>query len=350
MKYIIKLLLFLFLLSTHSSAFAIGGSGATCNPSTPNWGNCELAPVPFQASVTNTVNVAGGSYSAPFQATQANTRYVLQGNLTADGTAIEVKANYVSIDLNGYTITYNQVSPGEGVTMGAYNLRHVAIRNGSIIQGAAMSEGDQYGRGNNPVGTYNTALGGNRSTSNLHIANLYVRYGGRDVGGIICSGEENGLYEQNTIEDTYQFGTLKNRHQGLEALTGTKNISSTGNVYRNNTITNSRHRGITTGNNSESYGNRVGLRTIATNAAGFYQYAGQNIIIHDNTVIGRGEHPIGIMAGGGAGAKNYDAYNNYIELQTTALGEEYGASYLNDSTATYTSNSAAGIRVTWGGG
>lgn len=336
------------ILLVHGSAFALGGSGATCNPSTPNWGSCELAPVPFLASVTKTINIPGGNHSAPFQAAQANTRYVLQGNMIADGTAIEVKASYVIIDLNGYTITYNQVSPGEGVTLGAYNLHHIAVRNGSIIQGAAMSEGDQYGRGNNPVGTYNTALGGNRSASNLYVANLYVRYGGRDVGGIICAGD-NGLYEQNTIEDTYEFGTLKNRHQGIEALTGTKNITTTGNIYRNNTITNSRHRGITTGNNTESYGNKVGLRTIATNAAGFYQYAGQNIIIHDNTVIGRGEHPIGIMAGGGSGAKNYDVYNNYIELKTTSLGEEYGSQYTSNPTATYTGNAAAGIRVTWGG-
>lgn len=332
----------------HTTAYALGGNGATCNPSTSNWGSCELAPVPFQASVTKTVNIPGGKYTAPFQANQANTRYVLQGNITADGTAIVAGANYVIIDLNGYSVTYNQVSPGEGVTVGAYNLHHIAVRNGSIIQGTAMSEGDLYGRGNNPVGTYNTTLGGSRSVANLHIANLYARYGGRDVGGIICAGVD-GLYEQNTMEDTYQFGTLKNRHQGVEALTGSKNITATGNIYRNNKILNTRQRGITTGNDAQVYGNHITLRSIATNSNGVSQYAGQNISIHDNTIIGRGEHPVGIGAGGGSGSKNYQVYNNIIDLQTTALGEEYGSSYINDPVATYTGNSAAGIRVTWGG-
>lgn len=336
------------ILLVHGSAFAIGGNGATCNPSTPNWGSCELTPVPFESSVTKTINIPGGNHSTPFQATQANTRYILQGNMTADGTAIEVKANYVVIDLNGYTITYNQVSAGEGVATGAWNLHHIAVRNGAIIQGAAMSEGDQYGRGNNPVTTYSTTAGVSRSAANVYIGNLYVRYGGRDVGGVIWAGS-NGLYEQNTIEDTYEFGTLKNRHQGIEALTGSKGSKYINNTYRNNTIINSRQRGITTGNSAEVYGNHIGLRTIATNAAGVYEFEGQNIIIHDNTIIGRGEHPIGIMAGGGVGAKNYEIYNNIIDLQTTALGEEYGSSYNNDRSATYTSNSAAGFRVTWGG-
>lgn len=336
------------ILLANGSAFAMGGNGATCNPSTPNWGSCELAPIPFQSSVTNTSNIPGGNYTTPFQATQANTRYVLQGNITANGTAVEVKATHVIIDLNGYTITYNQVSPGEGVVSGAWNLNYIAVRNGSIIQGAAMSEGNEYGQGNNPVGTYNAALGVNLPVPNLHVSNLYVRYGGRDVGGIICSGD-GGLYEQNTIEDTYEFGTLKNRHQGNEALTGSKNEGANGNVYRNNTIVNARHRGITTGHNAEVYGNKIYTRSIATNAAAIYQFDGQNITINDNTIIGRGEHPIGIMAGGSNGAKNYKVYSNYIDLQTTALGIEYGSSYANDPTATYVSNAASGVRVTWGG-
>jgi len=344
-------LLFVFaVLLVHSTAYALGGNGATCNPSTTNWGSCSLAPVPFQASVTKTVNIPAGNYTIPYQATQENTKHVLQGNITADGTAIEIKASYVIIDLNGYTITYNQTKPGEGVAAGAYNLHHVSVRNGSIIQGAAMSEGDLYGRGNNPVGTYSTIAGGNRSIASLHVANLYVRYGGRDVGGVICAGD-NGLYEQNTTEDTYEFGTLKNRMQGSEAITGAKLIvsGSIGMVYRNNTVINTRHRGIVTGDNAEVYGNHIGIRSIATNSGGVGQYAGKNISIHDNTIIGKGEHPIGIGAGGGTGSKNWEVYNNRIDLQITALGSEYGSPYASNPSATYIGNSASGIRVTWGG-
>ncbi|MEF3692098.1 MAG: hypothetical protein V3574_03540 [Candidatus Moraniibacteriota bacterium] len=342
-------ILFLFLMFFSFEVFAMGGEGATCNPSTDSWGSCELSPVPFQDSVINTIYIPAGNYPTPYQANQANTEYILQGDITADGTAITVNDSYIIVNLNGHTITYNQAESGEGVNVGTWNKNHIAVRNGSIIQGVAMSEGDLYGCGNNPVSTYNTALGGQRSASNVHIANLYVRYGGRDVGGIIWAGNE-GLFEQNTIEDTYEFGTLKNRHQGSEALTGSKNSNNIGNIYRYNTIINTRHRGITTGNNAQVYGNYIGIRSIATNANGVGQYSGENISIHDNTIVGRGEHPVGIGAGGGDdGSDNYDIYNNIIDLQITALGEEYGSAYLNDPLATYEGNSASGIRVTWGG-
>lgn len=337
------------ILLLHGSAFALGGSGATCNPSTVNWGSCDLVTIPWAASVTNTVNVSGGSWASPYAANAANTKYVLQADATASSAGFVVSADYVIIDLNGHTLTYNQTSAGEGVTIGNWNIDHVAIVNGSIIQGSAMSEGDQYGQGNNPISTYNTALSSARPADYIHAANLYVKYGGRDVGGIICSGE-NGVYEDNTIEDIYEFGTLKNRHQGIEALTGSKNGATAGNVYRNNTIVNTRQRGIVTGNSAEVYGNNITIRSIATNSVGVSQFGGQNISIHDNTITGIGEHPIGTGAGGDPnGSDHYDIYNNIITLQTTALGEEYGSAYLSDPSATYVGNSAAGIRVTWGG-
>ena len=348
MKAFPTLLIVAGILFVHDSAFAMGGTGATCNPSTPNWGSCTLAPVPFAASVTKTINVPGGHWKAPYEATQNNTHYILQGDVSADSVGFLVKASYVIIDLNGYTITYNQISPGEGVAMGAYNKTYVAVRNGSLIQGAAMSEGSQYGLGNNPVGIWNSKSDWKFSANNPHIANLYVKYGGRDVGGIAWSGN-NGLFEQNTVEDTYEFGTLKNRMQGSGAISGAKAADTNRNIFRYNTIINTRKNGISPGNNSEVYGNHITIRSISTNSVGIGYYAGQNVKVHDNTIIGTGEHPIGIMTGGGDGANNWEIYNNLITVETTALGEEYGKKFLADKTKIYETNSAAGIRVTWGG-
>ena len=332
---------------TPIAAFAIGGPGATCNPSTSNWGSCALAPVPFQDSVSNTVNIPAGNYNSPFIASQSNTRYVLQGNITASGTAISLKANYVIIDLNGYTITYNQSSPGEGVVVGDWNLHHISVRNGSIIQGAAKSEGDLYGRGNSPVSAYNSSDTTKYEAHNFHVANLYVRYGGRDMGGIVCSGN-NGLYEQNTIEDTYQFGTLKNRHQGNDALIGGKDLTSaSGNVYRYNTLVNIRHRGIDTGNDAQAYGNRIGLRSIATNSGGISHWEGHDIKVYSNTIIGRGEHPIGISFSS-IGTNNIEVYDNDIDVMTTALGDEYGGDATCFDPSTPCGNFAVGFRTTWG--
>lgn len=336
-----------FFWSIPIAAFAIGGPGAICNPSTPNWGNCTLTPVPFQNSVTETVNIPGGNYNSPYIANQSNTRYVLQGNITASGTAVRVQANYVIIDLNGFTITYNQSSRGDGVVLGDWNRHHISVRNGSIIQGAAKSEGDEYGRGNSPVATYNTSDATNYGTSNFHASNLHVRFGGRDMGGIVISGGD-GLYEQNTLEDTYQFGTLKNRHQGNDCLAGAKNVSSaTNNVYRFNTIINARHRGIDPGNYSEVYGNRVGIRSIASNSYGIWSYKGNNIKVYSNTVVGRGEHPIGIGFPS-SGTNNIEIYDNDIDVMTTALGDEYGGDSTCFNPATPCGNYAVGFRLTWG--
>jgi hypothetical protein len=333
-----------------STGGIVGGTGASCNPSTAGWPGCTRATVLIKQAghITNTVHIAGGNYATPYIASTPNTEYILDGDITANSTAITVTANYVVINLNGHTITYNQVSPGEGVNIGAWNKHHVAIVNGSIIQGAAMSEGDQYGRGNNPVTTFNN--GTSYTVAYLQAANLYVRYGGRDVGGIICAGD-NGLFEENTIEDTYEFGTLKNRHQGVPALTGTKNITAHFNLYRNNTIKNSRHRGIDVGDDSETYGNHITTRAIATNANGIGTGT-QNILVHHNTVIARGEHSIGIAFGGTSTPlllSSIEIHSNYIDAKTTALGTEYGGSGNPDPATIYSGNNAAGFRSTWGG-
>jgi chitinase len=345
------ILFVMILVSFASPALAdVGGTGASCNPSTAGWPGCTKATVLIKQAgqITNTVHIAGGNYATPYIASTPNTEYILDGDITADSTAITVTANYVVINLNGHTITYNQVSPGEGVNIGTWNRNNIAVVNGSVIQGAALSEGDQYGRGNNPVSGFSN--GTMYGADYLQVANLYVRYGGRDVGGVIGAGD-NGLFEENTIEDTYEFGTLKNRHVGVPALTGTRNVIKRFNIYRNNTIKNSRHRGIDVGDDSETYGNHITTRAIATNANGIGTGT-RNILVHHNTVIARGEHSIGIAFGGTSTPlllSNIEIHSNYIDAKTTALGEEYGGTGNPDPAVVYGGNNAAGFRTTWGG-
>lgn len=430
MNFFCKLSVVFFLLSASPFlVFAIGGEGATCNPSTPNWGSCELEPVPFQEFVTNTVNVPGGHYATPYIANQANTQYILQGDINAEGSAIAISANYVIIDLNGYTITYNISLKGEGVAAtGGYN--HIAIRNGSIIQslinagkivsvaignggsgyatgdvltldgpkidaqvtvnsvdevgmitgielttpgsgfevtanyrdpngfqgpvtggsgsGAVInvtetiSEGLLYGNGRNPISTCTATYPNCRNSDYVHIANLYLKYGGRDVGGIRWPGV-NGIIEQVTTEDLYEFGTLKHRDYGVAGI-----FSGTYSIIRNNTIINTRHKGIHTESGANIYGNNISLRSIATNSFGILGYNTQDVVTYSNTIIGRGEMPIGIGYVS-EGTNNIEVYNNYVDVKTTALGEEYASAYYQNPEATYTSNNAAGFRTTWGG-
>lgn len=420
------------ILLVHNSAFAIGGVGATCNPSTASWGSCSLAPVPWAASVTNTVNIPAGHYATPFQATQANTEYILQGDMTADGTAIEMLANYVIINLNGHTVTYNQTLAGEGVSVATYNRHHLAVRNGTIIQSTAnlgkiisigissggtgysvndvltltggtvnatatvstidgagavtgvtlsspgkgyegtwnfkyptgyrgeitggtgsgvaltvtatISEGDIAGSGKAPVSSYVGATdysGG----EGMHIANLYLKIYGRDMGGVVVTAP-GAIVEEVTVADYYRVGTLKNRDQGNAAI----KAFGDGSVVRNNTVTGARHKGIWARNNCRIYGNHVSTDNIATNGAAL---SGGEIspVIYNNTAISRGEHPLGIMWYNETGnTTTAEFYGNYFDSRTTAIGVEYGgAAYAADPTATITGNGAVGFRTTFGG-
>ena len=288
--------------------------------------------------VTSIVHIPGGHYATPIICGKDNTEYVLDGDITADGTAVLVRASKIVINLNGNSITYNQTIPGEGVYIDVWNKTDIAITNGSIIQGAAMSEGDVYGGGNNPVRSKGTS-------SRLQIALIKARYGGRDVGGFYVSAL-NSIFEQNILEDTWTAGTFKNRHQGIDALAGSKNSShETNNIYRYNTIINCRQRGINTGKNAIAYGNRITINSLATNATGIAPGSGSKI--YDNTIIGRGEHPIGIFYVSKEGG--VEIFNNSIDVQTTKIGEEYGKNPKCFDSKTPCGNFAVGFRTTWRG-
>jgi hypothetical protein len=287
--------------------------------------NQAITQILARKFVKQTVVVPGGHYAAPYILATPNTEYVLDGDIMAEGTAIAIRAARVVLNLNGKTITYNQAKPGEGITID-YHSNDVSIINGNIIQGAAMSEGDVYGSGNNPI----KSLG----ISRLQIANIHARYGGRDVNGFHLKYVGGGIVENCTLEDTWHIGTMKNRHQGKAAI-GIGDHA----VVRNNTIINARQGGIGASNNSEIYGNIISINSMATNSAGIGGYKAKNIKVHHNTITGRGEHPLGI-AFVSAGTDNIEIYSNTIDVQSTRLGEEYAGAG---------GNYAVGFRTTWGG-
>ncbi len=299
----------------------------------------SVATILSRQYVTNTVHIAGGNYTTPYIITTPNTEYILDRDISANGTAIAIRASKVVLNLNGNTITYNQTTPGEGVTVDTYNLSDIAITNGSIIQGAALSEGDVYGAGNNPVKT--------KGVTRLQIAGIHARYGGRDVGGFKLLAYVS-IIEDNILEDGWTNGTLKNRMQGVDSIVCATGVGSTCNVIRNNTIINARQRGITAFDQDLVYGNNITINSLATNSYGIFGYKAQNVKVYDNQITARGEHPIGIGFVS-AGTNNIEIYNNKIDAQTTRIGDEYGGSAACFNTATPCGNYAVGFRTTWGG-
>lgn len=325
---------------THTVAVSNTGYPITIPTGTPT--------VPARAQ---TVHIEGGTLSSPYAISGADTRYVLDGDIVADSTAISIQASSVTIDLNGHSITYNTKAPGGGIVLGTYNKSDIVILNGAIIQGPAMSESDQYGRGTGPITvaymsptppfTVTNYAGG---TSGWHISNVYARYGGRDTSGFYLAGD-NALVENCYLEDMLLVGTVKNRHQGIDAIRLGINATA-----RNNTIINTRHRGINVASNSLIHDNDIGVRSLCTNSYGVYLGVASGSKIYSNRISGRGEHAIGIGCHESSG-NNFDneIYGNTIDTKVTRLGTEYGGDITPINPATiYKGDYAAGIRSTSG--
>jgi len=300
--------------------------------------NTDIFTIAARQYVTNTVHISGGHYATPYIVSTPNTEYILDGDISADGTAITIKASYVVINLNGHTITYNNVSAGNGIESGDYNFHDIAVTYGQIIQGAAMSTGATYGIGNNPV-QFKTYI-----VQNAQVAGIYAKYGGQDVAGFQLGGD-NHVVEYNTLEDVFGYGIVTDRHSGISSIHmwgGYANI-------RNNTIVNARQRGIEVGSNSNVYNNTIGIRSICTNSAGVEALEGY-IKIYGNTITGRGEHPIGIIAGNSivGAAHDIEVYNNIIDTQVTGAGLEYNGPSYPGPTTWIQADKAVGVRSTPG--
>jgi hypothetical protein len=354
-----------------TATMAYGDVGSTCDPSTASWATCTKVSEPsWASSVTNNQTIAGGYYATPYQATQSYARYTLSGNITANATAIENHASYVIFDLNGYTITYNEENAGSGIRMSmGWGQHHVMVHNGSIIQGTDECEGNKFGLGCNPIAetpTHEIDSGdcdrteihaGNATcvefasatydhtvqpVSYAQLANLHIKYAGKDVRGVVVSGY-NAIIEQCTIEDDYgPYGTIKVRDSGIVALGVATSGGGSNSVIRNNTLKNIRHIGITHSSTSHIYNNDVNIRSIDTNSLGI----GGGSAVYNNRIYGRGVHPIGMYYGWNS--KNADIYNNTIDIKTTALGREYGAAWLSNKSGTYTSLNGVGFRSHFG--
>ncbi|KPJ55549.1 MAG: hypothetical protein AMS16_04070 [Planctomycetes bacterium DG_58] len=80
-------------------------------------------------TIAGAVHLPGGVEETPYVLDKANTSYVLSDDLTTPGTAFEVKADGITLDLDGHTARYC----GRGVT--ASRQKGLTLLNGRIIQG-----------------------------------------------------------------------------------------------------------------------------------------------------------------------------------------------------------------------
>ena len=280
-------------------------------------------------SLLEVISISVTHLSVPYALDRAGAIYVLVNDVTADSTAFNIMAGNVTFDLNGHTVTYDQVGGAYDPTAtlsyfpnwmiaGPHGVRTgwsadgSRVLNGTIIQGAGSN-----GEGANPVVADDLA----------DFAGMTVIYHGSQVTGLYGDA---GHVHHNVIVDE---GTeITDRHNGIKA------IQAAGAPVHHNLIKRCRQNGIKVYDNDDVYKNEVYVDSWATNSYAIMCYTHGNSVIHDNWIFGGGYNVVGIGTLG-TGARDIEVYDNFVHLQATEPTDrwpEYGAI-----------SGVRGMRITW---
>jgi hypothetical protein len=248
---------------------------------------------------------------APFTISRSG-KYVLTQDLDAQTLGINIRANDVTIDLDGHTLTYDIGTPkvtgaswdqyayneeaSFGIRAGLWNYLNAKVYNGVIRQGRNGGKGF-IGIGFNPL--FLNHMGA--ATQN-EVAGVLVDYYGDSVTGMVAG---SGRVHHNVIVD--RGSVIDDRHQGIKALTVTGD--SPGNEVAYNSIRRFRHQGIRGG--AAIHHNELYSDSFDTNS--FMLVAQQGGRIEDNKLFGTGYNPIGI-----GWSEDLLVRRNFIYLHATA--------------------------------
>ena len=133
---------------------------------------------------------------APYQLTDGGTTYRLETNISTPAGAFVIDGDGITLDLNGYTVTYN-AAPGDNVN-GIYsdwNVENVHITNGGLTQGA--------GNG------YDCCAVHSRQGISWEIDHLTISYQGDNNTGINQAGSGSGSVNCNIHDNTIRPGGTK---------------------------------------------------------------------------------------------------------------------------------------------
>lgn len=278
--------------------------------------------------IANAIYLSTDKGKTPFKLDKAGATYVLKSDIVAPGTALSVTAPDVTIDLNGFTVTYNEVagpSDAGGSEFGAlagqgsqgvrcsYGTKgSTKLYNGTIKQGAGNG-----GYGHVPV-----------LFRGAEIAGVTLDYHGPQVSGI---DNECKVVHHNVIVD--RGSELSNRHQGVQG------VGVSGDVHHN-LFKRVRQRGVNAANGAKVYRNEIYVDSCATNSFGVMMYKSRKCEVTDNRIFGRGYLAIGIGTVS-EGVGDIKIARNFIHMQAHTPDSRW-AEYGEQS-------GAYCVRVTWGG-
>jgi len=299
-------------------------------------------------AMASAIAIPGGAYASPYACNTSGATYILTGNIVAEKKALYVTVNNCTIDLNGYSITYDNVAPTvDGLdylrspvsSMGVHyfkdNANGVAgqltrILNGTITQGTNNGTGAADGSGFNPVGAFE---------GRMEVAGITAVYAGSDVGGIMNYWGPVDAHH-NIIQDG---GTgISNRSQGVKGIYA-GSVGPTG--IHHNTIRRTRHQGIMQKYASLAlsgiFNNEVYGDSLATNS----YLIGAYPLVYSNKIFGTGYHCVGISHFVDQASADISmlAHHNFIHLHG---GAPFNSSCPLDS-VTDPDASVIGIRFTY---
>lgn len=279
-----------------------------------------------------------------------NNIYTLTQNVSSQGTCFEVLANNVTLDCQGYTITYSQSTKGHAVNnSGGYDYFH--IKNGNIIQGSTST---------NSHAIY--SFGVNEGEINN---NTFMLVGGSSYG-IFLYRSSNVTISNNTISTTASssYGVSTDYSPDstiLDNIIHTGGGSSFGfdcNYYSNATFFSNNH--ITT-TGQYAYGisleNQYVPGTIISNntliISGDYSYGIMvhisNATIRNNTISTEGTQGHGIII------QSWENSNSIIDCRMSISGTSAVGLYLSEQAHNHTianstimSEQSSGIYVSLG--
>jgi hypothetical protein len=249
----------------------------------------------------------------PMVLAQPYTEYVLQSDIVAPETAFFIAADHVTLNLNGHTIIYGAGDPGKpvyGVRATKGDRRGVAIVNGRIEQAPALgADNPHYERSHAVFGGYDLESGQSNFRGFL-AAGLEIHYRTPTTCGIYNHWGHESEIRHNSIRDTGR--TVSSRNQLWAAI---KLAEGSGQLVHHNRIIGARHGGVMVKSNAKVFHNIIEVDSADTNALGINAYAGENVEVYNNTIIGRGVHTSGIYFG--AGGSDIRIFKNHVETCNT---------------------------------
>jgi hypothetical protein len=291
-------------------------------------GDHTFSPKPLGADVIRIPEDLEGD--APYTLTQGNAQYVLTQDLDVPTMAINIKAHNVELDLDGHTITYDNVPShisGSGVydeeatfgiRAGLWNFTNFKIWNGVIKQGRNGGAG-VIGEGYNPLFLHHMGVTYNE------VAGITVDYYGDNIGGMVTG---DGHIHHNVL---YDRGTgIDDRHAGIRALRVGQDPN---NDVSFNSLRRFRHCGIRSSGKIAC--NELYSDSFATNSFVLSPADKGESQLENNKIFGMGYNPVGTGWG-----SNMQTKNNFIYLR--------GVSTAGRSQEFERNSAIAGMRVTAG--